>query len=96
MSPEDAHDGSSPEPGFDDEAGNMAETKLERASSEEKTPSDGGNDNVKPSKSNSKDASRPRRKKARRACFACQRAHLTCGKDFAADDSRGDDLLTCA
>lgn len=26
-----------------------------------------------------KDAQRPRRKKARRACFACQRAHLTCG-----------------
>lgn len=31
------------------------------------------------SASNSKDPSRPRRKKARRACFACQRAHLTCG-----------------
>ena len=29
---------------------------------------------------NPKDPSRPRRKKARRACFACQRAHLTCGK----------------
>lgn len=28
---------------------------------------------------NSKDPSRPRRKKARRACLACQRAHLTCG-----------------
>lgn len=27
-----------------------------------------------------KDPLRPRRKKARRACFACQRAHLTCGK----------------
>ena len=30
--------------------------------------------------SNAKDPSRPRRKKARRACYACQRAHLTCGK----------------
>jgi len=30
-------------------------------------------------KSSLKDASRPRRKKARRACHACQRAHLTCG-----------------
>lgn len=30
--------------------------------------------------SNAKDPLRPRRKKARRACFACQRAHLTCGK----------------
>ncbi len=27
-----------------------------------------------------KDPNRPRRKKARRACFACQRAHLTCGE----------------
>jgi hypothetical protein len=36
--------------------------------------------NGKPkSASNSKDPSRPRRKKARRACYACQRAHLTCG-----------------
>ena len=30
-------------------------------------------------KYDAKDPSRPRRKKARRACFACQRAHLTCG-----------------
>jgi len=29
--------------------------------------------------SKAKDASRPKRKKARRACAACQRAHLTCG-----------------
>ena len=35
-----------------------------------------------PKKSSSKDPSRPRRKKARRACFACQRAHLTCGTLF--------------
>ena len=28
---------------------------------------------------NAKDHLRPRRKKARRACYACQRAHLTCG-----------------
>ena len=27
-----------------------------------------------------KDPTRPRRKKARRACYACQRAHLTCGR----------------
>ncbi|KAI9769150.1 MAG: Transcriptional regulator of nonfermentable carbon utilization [Geoglossum simile] len=30
---------------------------------------------------NAKDALRPRRKKARRACHACQRAHLTCGDE---------------
>lgn len=29
--------------------------------------------------SNAKDPLRPRRKKARRACYACQKAHLTCG-----------------
>ncbi|KAI5778425.1 hypothetical protein EDC01DRAFT_674249 [Geopyxis carbonaria] len=32
-------------------------------------------------RSSAKDPSRPRRKKARRACFACQRAHLTCGDE---------------
>ncbi|QDS71981.1 hypothetical protein FKW77_001462 [Venturia effusa] len=32
-------------------------------------------------KPNPKDPLRPRRKKARRACFACQRAHLTCGDE---------------
>jgi hypothetical protein len=31
---------------------------------------------------NAKDPNRPRRKKARRACFACQRAHLTCGESI--------------
>lgn len=36
----------------------------------------------KPS-SSAKDPSRPRRKKARRACFACQRAHLTCGASLS-------------
>ena len=58
-------------------------TKEERASTEEKSPLKDGNNNNngnQSSKSNSKDPSRPRRKKARRACFACQRAHLTCGK----------------
>ena len=77
----DSEDGSpSPEPGNDQDSGIMAEDKLDRASTEEKSPSQGGNDgNKAPSKSNAKDPSRPRRKKARRACFACQRAHLTCG-----------------
>ncbi|KAH6678830.1 transcription factor [Plectosphaerella plurivora] len=39
-----------------------------------------GNGEVK-KKYDPKDPSRPRRKKARRACFACQRAHLTCGDE---------------
>ena len=59
----------------------MTEIKVDRTSTEEKSPGQAYNDNNdKPSaKSNAKDPSRPRRKKARRACFACQRAHLTCG-----------------
>ncbi|WEW57980.1 Transcriptional regulator of nonfermentable carbon utilization [Emydomyces testavorans] len=40
------------------------------------------NGQTKPmSASNAKDPLRPRRKKAKRACFACQRAHLTCGDE---------------
>jgi hypothetical protein len=31
-------------------------------------------------KPDAKDPTRPRRKKARRACLACQRSHLTCGE----------------
>ncbi|KAF7717634.1 Transcription activator of gluconeogenesis acuK [Penicillium ucsense] len=42
--------------------------------------SDGKNENGQKA-ANAKDPSRPRRKKARRACFACQRAHLTCGDE---------------
>src|ERR1700712_2321115 len=47
------------------------------ASSDQPTPTSQGK-----SASNSKDPQRPRRKKARRACFACQRAHLTCGMSY--------------
>lgn len=64
----------------------MADQKDQRASSDapQSTSSSTANNstttttaNAKP---NAKDPLRPRRKKARRACFACQRAHLTCGK----------------
>ncbi|KAI4139102.1 MAG: hypothetical protein LQ341_004357, partial [Variospora aurantia] len=44
------------------------------------TPSQSGNGQAK-STANAKDPTRPRRKKARRACYACQRAHLTCGDE---------------
>lgn len=86
MSP-DAEDASpSPEPGVEqDESGIMAEEKVERASTEEKSPAQPSNGTTQSAKSNAKDPSRPRRKKARRACFACQRAHLTCGKFAAAE-----------
>lgn len=82
MSP-DAEDASpSPEPGVEHDSGTMAEEKVERASTDEKSPAHASSSNGQPAKSNAKDPSRPRRKKARRACFACQRAHLTCGKSI--------------
>ncbi|KAK3641297.1 Transcriptional regulator of nonfermentable carbon utilization [Elasticomyces elasticus] len=80
MSP-DAEDASqSPEPGFENEFDDMAVEKVERDSTEEKSPK-GSTGSGQPTKPNLKDPSRPRRKKARRACFACQRAHLTCGDE---------------
>src|SRR5271154_289451 len=57
--------------GGDQDEGDMAEHPEKRE--------DGTNQNGSKSTSNAKDPLRPRRKKARRACFACQRAHLTCG-----------------
>jgi hypothetical protein len=57
--------------GGDQDEGDMAEHPDRRE--------DGTNQNGSKSTSNAKDPLRPRRKKARRACFACQRAHLTCG-----------------
>ncbi|KAK5163960.1 Transcriptional regulator of nonfermentable carbon utilization [Saxophila tyrrhenica] len=81
MSPNDAGDvPSSPESDTEQESSIMAEEKYNRASTDEKSPDRASNGN-KPAKSNAKDPSRPRRKKARRACFACQRAHLTCGDE---------------
>ena len=53
----------------------MAEQKF--AEGDEENGKD-GQTATKP-KLDPKDPLRPRRKKARRACFACQRAHLTCG-----------------
>ena len=47
------------------------------SSDQQPKPPSSANTNGKP---NAKDPLRPRRKKARRACYACQRAHLTCGK----------------
>ncbi|KAH7397429.1 transcription activator of gluconeogenesis [Pyrenochaeta sp. MPI-SDFR-AT-0127] len=74
-SPEDA----SPSPEYsgdldDDMAAEQANDRQSDGSPSQKT-ANGKQD------SNSKDPLRPRRKKARRACFACQRAHLTCGDE---------------
>jgi hypothetical protein len=57
-------------------------TTLATVESQIKAESNGSSDQATPngpSKASAKDPTRPRRKKARRACHACQRAHLTCG-----------------
>ncbi|KAF2804739.1 uncharacterized protein BDZ99DRAFT_151656 [Mytilinidion resinicola] len=78
MTTPDADDASpSPEYSGDQDGADMADQNDLRASSE-------ASPNTTPSimsKANAKDPLRPRRKKARRACFACQRAHLTCGDE---------------
>lgn len=78
----------SPDAGSEDDSGIMAEDKTDRGSADEKPNGKASNDTKAASKSNAKDPSRPRRKKARRACFACQRAHLTCGTSAPAGSSR--------
>ncbi|KAL1955366.1 hypothetical protein VTO42DRAFT_8648 [Malbranchea cinnamomea] len=64
--------------------GNMAEQQGQ--SEPQKQPDRKGETSVQDGQkattaSNAKDPLRPRRKKAKRACFACQRAHLTCGDE---------------
>ena len=56
----------------DDEDEKMAEHNT--------SPDTGAENSTEKKKYDPKDPHRPRRKKARRACFACQRAHLTCGE----------------
>ncbi|KAG9248039.1 transcription activator of gluconeogenesis [Calycina marina] len=63
----------------EDDNTDMAEQKF-RPESDEDGPAAGSTVNTKP-KLDPRDPLRPRRKKARRACFACQRAHLTCGDE---------------
>lgn len=65
--------------GKEDDNSDMAEQKF-RPHGDENGKSAGSTVTTKP-KLDPKDPLRPRRKKARRACFACQRAHLTCGDE---------------
>ncbi|KAJ9634775.1 Transcriptional regulator of nonfermentable carbon utilization [Coniosporium tulheliwenetii] len=58
----------------------MAERKESCAENDEGSPAQASH-GEKPKSSNAKDPLRPRKKKARRACFACQRAHLTCSDE---------------
>ncbi|KAI9844145.1 MAG: Transcriptional regulator of nonfermentable carbon utilization [Sclerophora amabilis] len=59
------------------EVSEMADQKDQGNGSKTKAGTSNGSSSV----ANAKDPTRPRRKKARRACFACQRAHLTCGDE---------------
>ncbi|KAF2870427.1 hypothetical protein BDV95DRAFT_608425 [Massariosphaeria phaeospora] len=71
----DAEDASlSPEYSGDQDGSDMAAEQKSEPKSGAASPSQ---QTQKPP-SNAKDPLRPRRKKARRACLACQRAHLTC------------------
>ncbi|KAK0650736.1 Transcription activator of gluconeogenesis [Lasiodiplodia hormozganensis] len=83
MTTPDAEDASpSPEYSGDQDGSEMADQKDQRASSDApSTNNSTTNTTTTTTKPNAKDPLRPRRKKARRACFACQRAHLTCGDE---------------
>ncbi|KAF2641110.1 hypothetical protein P280DRAFT_489563 [Massarina eburnea CBS 473.64] len=54
---------------------------IDMAAEQKSDPHSGATSPDTKKASNAKDPSRPRRKKARRACFSCQRAHLTCGDE---------------
>ena len=93
----DADASPSPDPSGDlhGDYGDMTEAMMDGERSDEKSPSnpkDGGEPQVK---KNAKDPSRPRRKKARRACYACQRAHLTCGKYIGGASTRAHCFRVC-
>lgn len=88
MSPPGAEDASASSDCSGAQDGNdMAELKTEAqqddAEASQNAATNGQNQNTtntQKAASNAKDPQRPRRKKARRACFACQRAHLTCSE----------------
>ncbi|KAF2117268.1 hypothetical protein BDV96DRAFT_611724 [Lophiotrema nucula] len=81
MSTPDAEDASSsPEYSGDQDGSDMAAELKDEKHHSDGSPSQQTSNRQKAS-SNAKDPLRPRRKKARRACFACQRAHLTCGDE---------------
>ena len=71
--------GSEEEGDFEDMAADALESSPKLGDSSE-GDSEGKTIKKPTDKANAKDPNRPKRKKAKRACFACQRAHLTCGK----------------
>ncbi|KAF2269605.1 hypothetical protein CC78DRAFT_235961 [Lojkania enalia] len=81
MTTPDAEDASpSPDYSGDLDGSDMAVDQQDDKQTSDASPTQTAS-NGQRSSSNSKDPLRPRRKKARRACFACQRAHLTCGDE---------------
>ncbi|CAI6331962.1 unnamed protein product [Periconia digitata] len=65
----------------EDEEEDMAAEEKSEPASRPNSPSSKKRGIKSDAPSNAKDPTRPRRKKARRACLACQRAHLTCGDE---------------
>jgi hypothetical protein len=66
---------------YDDTEQHARDDEYDDKMAERNATSEGADANSEVKKTyDPKDPLRPRRKKARRACFACQRAHLTCGK----------------
>ncbi|KAL2403949.1 Transcription activator of gluconeogenesis [Exophiala dermatitidis] len=77
MTASDVEDGRSRSASPDDSATEQVANDMAEPQTKDEKPKQA---NGTPS-TNAKDPSRPRRKKARRACYACQRAHLTCGDE---------------
>ncbi|KAI9762422.1 MAG: Transcriptional regulator of nonfermentable carbon utilization [Chaenotheca gracillima] len=65
----------------DGDVSEMAEDQNDQSSNGGAKAKTGTSNGTSTAAANAKDPTRPRRKKARRACFACQRAHLTCGDE---------------
>jgi len=67
---------------YDDTDGHLKDDDDDDTMTEQNVTADGLDPSGEPKKKyDPKDPLRPRRKKARRACYACQRAHLTCGDE---------------
>jgi len=81
MASDTDQDASSPSGSLDSsgDPGNAEPTDMEQGPDIEGEFQGSSGSPQKKTPNRSKDPLRPRRKKARRACFACQRAHLTCG-----------------
>ena len=85
MTSETDNDGPSRSQSPDESGDQENEETTENQEMDDKSGGQDKDGEQKKQASNSKDPSRPRRKKARRACYACQRAHLTCGESTCTD-----------